>query len=744
MICLFAEVVVGLFVDKLDKTFSYKIPDYLPQDDGLLGREVIIPFGKGNREIKGFVVDIKEKTDFKSELIKEIIGISENSIKIETKLIKLAYWIKQNYGGTVNEAIKTVIQVPKKIERIKKRTVVLCADKDFAIEKLKEFIRKNYKGKARILAKAIEGNFSYEEFVKETSTSRSSFISLIDENLISIKEELQYRNPINLSGAVEEKVLLNDEQRKISDKIKKDYKSGKMGRYLLFGITGSGKTEVYMDIMEEVINSGKQVIFLIPEIALSFQMVDRLSKRFGNKISIMNSKMSQGERYDQYLRAKEGDIDIIVGPRSALFTPFNNVGLIIVDEEHDGSYKSFKTPGYSTREVAMHIAKTENAAIILGSATPSLESVKMVGKKELEMFMLKNRPEGALLPETEIIDLRNELKIGNKSIISMRLQELIKDRLDRKEQTILFINRRGYAGFVSCRSCGEVIKCKHCDVSLTFHRPDRLLCHYCGYEEKMPAVCPKCESKYIATFGIGTEKVEEIVKAMFPDAVVLRMDGDTTSGKGNYEAILKKMRDGEADILIGTQMIVKGHDFEKVTLVGILAADLSLFSGNYRASEITYQLLVQASGRAGRGRYPGKVIIQTYRPDHYTVKAAAEHDYAEFYRREFTYRKIAGYPPEMHLLGIIVYGKIDKNVSEVAERISDILKNKKIENVEFYKPVWAVIPKINDIYRKIIYIKSGERNKLVQIKNTVEQEVRDNTDYSKVSLQFDFEPFGNL
>lgn len=740
---MFADVVVGLSVDKLDKTFSYKIPDEWTYKEDLVGMEVIVPFGTGNREIKGFVVDVKSETTLEKDRIKKIIGISENSIKMETKLIKLAYWIKENYGGTVNEAIRTVLQVPKKIERIKDRTVVLCVNHDIASEKLEEFTRKGHKAKARILEKAIEGNFNYENFIKETRTSRVSFTSLIDENLIKIKENFKYRNPIEFISMPQKKISLNKEQSEVAEKIKCDYKSKKMGKYLLFGITGSGKTEVYMDVMEEIIKSGKQVIFLIPEIALSFQMVERLATRFGDRISIMNSKMSQGERYDQYLRAIKGEIDIIVGPRSALFTPFSNLGLIIVDEEHDGSYKSFKTPRYHAREVALYLAKLENSALILGSATPSLEAVQLVQKKELEMFTLKNRPNGALRPSVEVIDLRKELKTGNKSIISNRLKELIKNRLEKKEQTILFINRRGYAGFVSCRSCGEVIKCRHCDVALTFHRPDRLICHYCGYEERTPKLCPKCNSKYIATFGIGTEQVEKVVKTEFPDARVLRMDGDTTVKKNSYEEILKKMKGGDVDILIGTQMIVKGHDFEKVTLVGILAADLSLFSGSYKSSEITFQLLVQASGRAGRGRYPGNVVIQTYRPSHYTIVAAAKNDYREFYAREFKYRKIAGYPPEKHLLGVIVFGIKSEDVTIAANTISQKIKEMAIEDIEAYKPVWAIIPRIKDVYRKIIYLKSVEREKLVKIKNIIELEARDNVAYSSVSVQFDFEPVGN-
>ena len=740
---MYAEVVVGISIDKLDRTFCYRIPESFGNPDALIGTEVIVPFGRGNRETKAFVVEVKEDTDIDKSLVKDILRKSETGVQIEGKLIKLAYWLKSNYGGTVNEALRSVLQAPRKIERIKERTVSLLKDREEAEDILREFERKKYTVKAKILRRAIESDFNYERFIKEEKAASSAFNSLTKDGIIEIKEELLYRKPVKTGEKNSDKVELNAEQKGAVDKVVDDYRKGINGRYLLFGITGSGKTEVYMEIMEEVISQGKQVIFLIPEIALSFQMVERLSARFGERISIMNSRMSQGERYDQYLRAKHGDIDIIVGPRSALFTPFNNLGLIIVDEEHEGSYKSSKTPRYHAREVALYRAKEEGAAIILGSATPSLEAVKMASDKEIEVLMLLSRPAGAILPEIEVTDLREELKEGNKSIISRRLSELIKDRLNKGEQTILFINRRGYAGFISCRSCGEAIKCPHCDVSLTFHRPDRLVCHYCGYEEKMPDKCPKCASPYIGTFGLGTEKVEEIVKKDFPTARVLRMDGDTTTGKNGHEAILESFKKGEADILIGTQMIVKGHDFEKVSLVGILAADLSLFLGDFRAAETTYELLVQAAGRAGRGRYRGKVVIQTYNPDHYVIQAAATGNYKDFYSKEIRYRKLGEYPPETHLLAVILFAAKAEEVSEGAEIVAGFLTEKKSESFVVNGPVWASIPKLRDIYRKIIYLKSPDRDELVRLKNLLEDYVKKSSDFSKVSVQFDFEPHGN-
>lgn len=740
---MYAEVVIGISVDKLDRIFSYRIPEGFGDVNTLIGTEVIVPFGRGNRETKAFIVDLKEEICVDESLIKNILRKSEDGIKMETGLIELAYWLKSNYGGTVNEALRSVLQVPRKIERIKERTVSLLIDRGQATTKLEEFKRKKYSAKARILEKAIEGEFNYEALIRDKTATSATFNSLVKDGIIEIKEELLYRKPVKISEKNIGKAELNEEQRKAAYKIINDYNAGIMGKYLLFGVTGSGKTEVYMEIMEETIKSGRQVIFLIPEIALSFQMVERLSARFGERISIMNSRMSQGERYDQYLRAKNGDIDIIVGPRSALFTPFGNLGLIIVDEEHEASYKSSKTPRYHAREVAMYRAEKENAAVILGSATPSLEAVKMANDRKLEVLMLTARPPGVMPPKIEVVDLRKELKNGNKSIISNRLAELIKDRLNKKEQIILFINRRGYAGFVSCRSCGEAVKCPHCDVTLTFHKPDRLICHYCGYEKTMMEKCPKCSSPYIGKFGLGTEKVEEIVKMSFPTARVLRMDGDTTSGKHGHEYILEKFKREEADILIGTQMIVKGHDFEKVTLVGILAADLSLFMGDFRATETTYELLVQAAGRAGRGRYRGDVIIQTYKPEHYVIKSVETGSYKDFYTKEIRYRKLAQYPPYKHLLGIILLSLKESEVNKGSELVYQMLAGNNENNFYLSHPIWAVIPKIKDTYRKIIYLKSEDREALVRAKDLVEKYIKDSTEFSKVGLQFDFEPHGN-
>ena len=465
--------------------------------------------------------------------------------------------------------------------------------------------------RVRLLEALLKNNIlDYNEAIDKLKISRPVLKWFEENQLIKIESKQLYRNPIEQKNVSKELVILNEEQRYIADCIIKDYNEGYRYTYLIHGVTGSGKTEVYMEIISQVIARGRQVIVLIPEIALTYQTVNRFYDRFGDRVSILNSRMSDGERYDQSLRAKNGEIDIIIGPRSALFTPFKNLGLIIIDEEHEGSYKSEITPKYHATMVARKRAELNNAFVILGSATPSLESYQKGISGEYKLFSLTKRAKEAALPKIWIVDLREELKEKNRSIFSRKLKELIMDRLEKKEQIMLFINRRGFSGFVSCRSCGHVMKCNHCDISLTYHIQGKLLCHYCGYEEAMPKICPACGSKYIASFGTGTQKVEEMVRREFPEARVLRMDTDTTKNKGGHQKILEAFAEHKADILVGTQMIVKGHDFPLVSLVGIIAADLSLYAGDFRAAERTFQLLSQAAGRAGRDAIPERLLFK--------------------------------------------------------------------------------------------------------------------------------------
>ncbi len=476
---------------------------------------------------------------------------------------------------------------------------------------------------------------------------------------------------------------------------------------------------------------------------------------------MINSSLSQGEKYDQIRRAGDGELDVIIGPRSALFTPFPDLGVIIVDEEHESSYKSESMPKYHARETAVQIAAMHRASVVLGSATPSTEAYYRAKRGDYKLFEMMTRPGASTLPRVYTIDLREELKQGNRSVFSRKLRELIDSRLQAGEQTMLFLNRRGYAGFISCRACGHVMKCPHCDVSLSEHRGNMLLCHYCGHEERRAAKCPVCGSKYLMGFKAGTEQIEEALHKEFPEARVLRMDADTTKSKESYEKILSAFADEKADILVGTQMIVKGHDFPNVTLVGVLAADLSLNQNDYRAGERTFQLLTQAAGRAGRGDKPGEVVIQTYQPEHYSIVHAAKQDYQGFYEEEIAYRELMQYPPAAHMLAVLITSRQQEQGETLSDEMAAVIakqmrsgaqilpeesvtgreakQEKTWQQLQVIGPAEASISKINDQYRHVFYIKHQDYQVLVQIKDILEHFCKEK-ELKNQTVQYDFDP----
>lgn len=664
----YASIIIDISHENVDRVFQYRIPPQL-LGEIQVGMQVCVPFGSGNRTRTGYVVDISEKAEYDVTKMKSIAGIVAGSVTADSRIISLAWWMKERYGSTMNQALKTVLPVKRKV-------------------------------KAR---------------------NRQVVRSMVD---VQIKEA---------------EILLNEEQRQIAEDFCSRYDRGDRAPSLIYGITGSGKTEVYMEMISHVLKQGRQVIVLIPEISLTYQTVIRFYRRFGSCISVMHSRLSAGERWDQYERARQGETQVMIGARSALFTDFPDLGLIIMDEEHEGAYKSESTPRYHAREVAEKLAGMRDAAFVMGSATPSLEAYTRAREGIYRLYTLKNRAgEGSVLAAAEVVDLRKEMEAGNKSIFSRRLQELIRDRLEKKEQVMLFMNRRGYSSFVSCRSCGEAVKCPHCDVTLTLHNKTRLVCHYCGYTVPLPKKCPSCGSPYLAGFGTGTQKIEELTKAMFPQARVLRMDLDTTSKKGGHQEILSAFAKGEADILIGTQMIVKGHDFPGVTLVGILAADASLYAPDYRSGERTFQLLVQAAGRAGRGKKPGTAVIQTYTPEHYVVKASAVQDYLEFYRQEMGYRKLMKYPPAAHMLSIQIGGKEEELTAHMTEAVAEAVGRRFGQQAELIGPVFAPVYKVNDIYRKILYIKQENYDILIRIQKYVQNRWDETEICRKLTIQYDF------
>ena len=737
----FAQIIIDISHEKVDRTFDYRIPPRL-EDRIFVGVLVKIPFGKGNSLRKGYVVGITDHADYDADKIKEIAEIVEGGVSAESQLIMLAWWLKEQYGSTMNQALKTVLPVKQKVKPKEKKVLRLLIPEEQLEALTAEAEKKSYKARVRLF-KALKENplIPYEVASGQMNLSAATLKPVIEKGYVALESEEIFRNPVKDAGSRVKAVELNKEQQAVVSAFCEDYEAGKRETYLIHGITGSGKTEVYMEMISRVISEGMQVIVLIPEIALTYQTVMRFYGRFGNRVSIINSRLSAGERYDQFERARSGDIDIMIGPRSALFTPFARLGMIIIDEEHEGAYKSEVVPRYQAREVAVKRAQMQNASVVLGSATPSLEAYTKALRGEYRLFKLNTRAKAdSRLAEVAVVDLREELKEGNKSIFSRKLQQMITDRLEKKEQIMMFINRRGYANFVSCRSCGEAIKCPHCDVTLTLHKDNRLVCHYCGYSIPMPDQCPGCGSPYIANFGVGTQKIEMMTKKMFPQARVLRMDLDTTSKKGGHEEILSAFAEGDADILIGTQMIVKGHDFPDVTLVGVLAADLSLYTPDYRAAERTFQLLTQAAGRAGRDARHGDVIIQTYNPEHYSIVTAAGQDYETFYRQEMAYRRLMKYPPANVLFTVQLASKSEEALAEAADSLAaHITPQADEEKIQMIGPVDASVYKINDIYRKILYLKHENYDILIKIRNQMDWFQQEKRELFKgVMVQYDF------
>lgn len=739
----YANIIVNISHENLDKTFQYKIPEKLKELINV-GDYVTIPFGRGNRLIEGYVLELTDKAGYDVSRLKEIDSIKTDSRLVESKLIKLAFWMKDRYGSTMINALKTVLPIKKQIREKEEKTIVLNLNRDEAAKRLETYIKKHQTARERLLNELIsEGELDHRLVTTKLSISPSTIKAMEEQGVISILKKRLYRDPAKGSEAVHQ-INLNPDQKRIVDDVTGEYDRGIRGTYLIRGITGSGKTEVYMEVIDHVVRQGKQVIVLIPEISLTYQTVMRFLKRFGDKVSTIHSRLSVGVKYDQFEKARKGEISIMIGPRSALFTPFENLGLIIIDEEHEPSYKSDNMPKYHAREVAEKLAGLHGASLILGSATPSLDAYYKALKGEYKLYELNNRAQGAVLPNVHITDLKQELKDGNKSMFGNRLKALMEDRLTKGEQIMLFLNRRGYAGFVSCRSCGHVVKCPHCDVSLSQHTNGLLVCHYCGYERENVTECPECKSRYIGGMRAGTQQVENIVKKLFPYASVLRMDADTTKKKDDYERILSSFANREADILIGTQMIVKGHDFPYVTLMGILIADMSLNAGDYRASERTFELLTQAAGRSGRSKLPGDVVIQTYHPDHYAIVHAAGQDYKAFYDEEIAYRSLLDYPPVGHMMAVLVEGMSEEGADRYSTVLAEALKNDIISNLytdrcRIIGPADASVKKINDVYRKLIYIKSGDIRILTALKDRAEDHVTARKDKG-IRVTFDLDP----
>ena len=719
-----AEIILNSNAKELNRVFDYNIPETMFYK-AMVGSRVFVQFGNRKQLEEGFIIGIKESSEFKLKNIEKIVN--ENGLTEEK--VELAKWMARRYFCNISECIKLMLPpgtTTKIIEnRIKEKNenFVTIIDEEVVESDIEEDKFKSAK-QVRILKFLLDnGETNLADLLLFTDTTRDAVKALEKKNYITIEKKHVERNPFFHKVERQSKKLeFTEEQQNAYNEISDKMDKNKYEEYLIYGVTGSGKTEIYLQLIEKALNNNKTSIMLVPEISLTPQTVDRFIARFGEEnIAVLHSKLSIGERFDQWNKIKSGQAKIVIGARSAIFAPVQNLGIIIIDEEHDSSYKSESTPRYNAKDVARYLCYESNIPLVLGSATPDTGSLYRTMKKQSVLLRLNKRANNAKLPEIEVVDLREELSKKNKSMLSEKLQESIKENLENKKQTILFLNRRGFSTFVMCRDCGYTAKCKNCDITLTYHKStNKLKCHYCGYETKVITKCPECGSENIRYFGTGTQKLESEINSLFPEAKTIRMDVDTVTKKNSHEKILTDFKENKADILIGTQMVVKGHHFPNVTLVGVIAADGSLNMNDYRANEITFQILTQVAGRAGRGEDTGKVIIQTYNPDNFTIECVKQQNDEMFYNTEMRLRKQLKYPPFCDIIVIGVSSKDEQITMKVAQSLHKYLKDR-VENenigIMLYKALPAPIDKIKNKYRWRILIKCKFGEDIIDLMN---------------------------
>ena len=735
---MIAEIVINRSAKRLNRTFDYSVPKELEKLVSI-GSTVLVPFGKSSNLEEGYVVGIKNSSGYE---VKDIVEIKHN---LSIKQMQLAKWMSKRYFCNLSDCIKQMLtpgtknkNIEKNIQDKKINVVYLKKEVDDEIEKLKSEKQK----KILQFLKTNEG-CTIPEIEMFTGCSRAIVKTLEKNGYVKILEKKVERNPIlNKNINKTEKLKLTDEQQNAYDEISKCINQQQYERFLLYGVTGSGKTEVYLQLIEKTLKHNKTAIVLVPEISLTPQMINRFISRFNQEeIAVLHSKLSVGERYDEWNKIKEGKAKIIIGARSAVFAPTENIGIIIIDEEHDSSYKSEAVPKYDTKEIAKKIAQENKCPLVLGSATPDLVTYYKAQKGRIKLLELTQRANNSKLPKVEVIDLKMELASGNRSMLSNALQQAIEENLKEKRQTILFLNRRGYSTFIMCRECGYTVKCKNCDISMTYHKTEnKLKCHYCGHEEKVVTICPECHSTKIRYFGTGTQKLEAEINKMFPQASTIRMDVDTVTKKNSHEEILDNFKNKNIDILIGTQMIVKGHHFPNVTLVGVIAADSSLNIDDYRANERTFQLLTQVAGRAGRERLDGKVIIQTYNPENFSIVCAQKQNYEMFYNTEIALRKQLKYPPFCDIILIGFNSLSEKEIIELSNRVYNYLKNN-LDRQAFiiFKPMPSPIDKIQNRFRWRIIIKGNITEEVNTLINKCLQSVYE-ANYKDTRVTVDVNP----
>ena len=725
---MYALVLVEIGVKNVDKYFTYHIPDNL-EDKINIGIRVKVPFN--TREISGFVIKIINEIEDNNYEVKDILEVIDNEEVLNLELLKLGEYISSKTLCSMITAYQTMLpkalKANHKVAMKPKNEVIAVLNKD--VSEIYEYISIcSYKKQVEILKSIIENGS-----VKVISSNISSVTSLANKGLIKTISREVYRYNDN---TIENKhtVFLNEEQSKVVKEVIDNLNTN--NTYLLKGVTGSGKTEVYMHIIKEVIDRGMQAIMLVPEISLTPQIVSRFRQRFNNEVAVLHSGLSDGERYDEYRKIKKGLVKIVVGARSAIFSPFQNLGVIIIDEEQVTSYKQENNPRYHTRDVALFRCKYHNCPLVLGSATPSLESYARAKKGVYRLLTLNKRANNKLMPEIRIVDMKKEIR-NNYHNISLELENAIKEKLDKKEQIIILLNRRGYSSMLTCKDCGEVIKCPNCDISLTYHKTSNTLrCHYCGYGTKVQDRCPSCYGRSLTMYGLGTEKLEEELVKKF-NARVVRMDLDTTTSKKAHSKIIKDFLDQKYDILVGTQMIAKGLDFPNVTLVGVINADASLNIPDFRSSEYTYQLLSQVSGRSGRDKKEGIVIIQTLNPEHYSIKYAKDHDYDGFFNYEMRIRKKLGYPPYYYLTLIKILSRDYQLCMKEANKVGEFLRKNLPSDVIVLGPSIASTFKVNNIYHFQCIIKYKKEDDIKGVLRTIDNIYKVNT---KVRIEMDIDP----
>lgn len=724
---MYAKVIIEYSIKKLDKEFIYMIPNDLW---GILkvGMKVMVPFG--HQEVVGFVTDILDSIQDISYEIKYITSIADEKLVLNKELMDLGKYLSENTLCTLITAYQTMLPSSLKVKKQKVNydlydEFIFIKDKEKALE-----YKNTYQNKRKSQIKIIDELLENGKALKK-NYSLSLVKSLFENGILDIEKVQKYRINKETSNIKKE---LTDDQNKVFLKVKESF--GKYEPFLLYGITGSGKTEVYIKLIEEIINLGKTGIVLVPEISLTHQIAKRFYEAFGSDVAILHSSLSQGEKYDEYLKIYRGEVHVVVGTRSAIFAPLQNLGIIIIDEEDASSYKQDNNPRYHARDIAMYRGKYNNIPVVLASATPSLESKARADKGVYTLLTLKNRVGTAILPKIHIVNMEDEMKKRNM-IFSDLLISKMKEKISKNEQIILLLNRRGFSTFITCSNCGFTYKCPSCDITLTYHKStNNLICHYCGYQKKCEDICPECREKALNYYGLGTEKLEEKLKELMPSASIVRMDQDTTRNKGAHEKIIEDFKNEKYNILLGTQMISKGLDFPKVTLVGVINADTTLNIPNFKASENTFSLLHQVAGRSGRSTSPGEVIIQTFNPDNYVIKCAQENSYDKFYLHEMNFRQKLKYPPYFYLVSLKVIGKDYQNTIETSKKVKTYL-DKNLNDVIVLGPTTAQVFKFNNEYRMQIILKYKKCDNLRKCLKELDNLFIMNKD---IRLEMDFNP----